>query len=81
MWPPLLGPPEAIYYPFKTLNHGGSMNVIHIGWFYTILNGAHDWIECTPKIEKKTLKMGENGGLLAHRSKVSNDLMGMKICL
>lgn len=47
MRPSLLGSFGASNYPSNTFNHGGPLNVTHIGWFYTISNEPRYWIECT----------------------------------
>lgn len=36
-------PPETPYYPFKTLNHEGLMNVTYIRWSDNVI---YCWIEC-----------------------------------
>lgn len=53
--------PVALYYSFKTLNHGSILNVIHIGCFDKILNGSYLWIECMKKMEKEFLKYDKDG--------------------
>lgn len=38
----LVGPPETHYYPSRTLNQGGPLNVTHTCWFDTISNRTHN---------------------------------------